>query len=124
MPADGKLLKTIKNEYHGREYEVVLHCPEFTSLCPFTGYPDFGVIDIIYTPGKKCIESKSLKLYIMSYRDERIFNEDAVNRILDDIVAVCRPVRAKVVGSFNVRGGIAIRVEAGSNDKRKSRRND
>lgn len=119
---DRKLLKTFDNEYTGRNYEIHLECPEFTSLCPYTGNPDFGTIEIVYTPGKKCIETKSLKLYILSYRDEKIFNEHAVNRILDDIVAICRPVSARVDGRFNTRGGIAIHVCAiyqGKNDNRR-----
>ena len=120
--AGGKLLETFDNEYTGRDYEVRLECPEFTSLCPYTGNPDFGTIEIFYTPGKKCIETKSLKLYILSYRDERIFNEHAVNRILDDIVAACRPVSARVEGRFNTRGGIAIHVRALYGGKKGSHR--
>lgn len=118
MPDSRNILKTFNNEYVGSECQVTLHCPEFTSLCPYTGNPDFGVLDIIYTPSKKCIESKSLKLYILSYRSVRIFNEHAVNRILEDIIAVCKPRQAKVIGCFNIRGGISIRVEATYTEKR------
>jgi 7-cyano-7-deazaguanine reductase len=116
----GKILKTFDNEYAGRGYSVVLHCPEFTSLCPYTGNPDFAVIDIIYTPDRLCIETKSLKLYLQKFRTKRIFNEHAVNMILDDIVAACKPVLATVSGDFNVRGGIGIHVEA-SHSKGKKR---
>jgi len=116
-----KLLKTFKNEFPGGEYEVALHCPEFTSLCPYTSNPDFAVIDITYTPDRKCIETKSLKLYLMSYRAERIFNEHAANQILDDIVAACKPVRARVAGVFSTRGGISIRVDAAYPREKKMR---
>lgn len=107
-----KLLKNFGNEYAGREYEIVLDCPEFSSLCPYSGNPDYGRLVVSYVPGKKCIETKSLKLYLLSYRSERIFNEHAVNRICDDLAAACKPVRLRVDGHFNTRGGISIHVSA------------
>ena len=122
MSEYGKTLKTFDNEYPGRGYAVVLHCPEFTSLCPYTGNPDFAIIDIAYRPDRLCIETKSLKLYMLKYRTKRIFNEHAVNMILDDIVAACAPVSATVSGEFNVRGGIGIHVEAAYSKKRNRRR--
>jgi 7-cyano-7-deazaguanine reductase len=105
-------LETFKNEYPGRDYWITFHCPEFTSLCPKTNQPDFGVIKIRYIPQKKCLEAKSLKLYLFSYRNIGVFNEHTVNRILDDIVKSCKPRRAEVTGEFNPRGGINITVEA------------
>lgn len=119
---NASILKTFPNEHPHRDYEVHLHCPEFTSLCPMSGNPDFGVIDIIYTPKNLCIETKSLKQYILAFRSERIFNEHAVNLILNDILAACSPVRAKVVGTFNVRGGISITVTAQHPDPAKPQR--
>ena len=104
-------LETFKNE-EKRDYWVTFHCPEFTSLCPKTNQPDFGTIKIRYIPDKECLEAKSLKLYLFSYRNIRIFNEYAVNRILNDIVKACKPRRAEVSGEFNPRGGIRITVEA------------
>ena len=89
-----------------------MDCPEFTSLCPKTGQPDFGTIRIRYIPDKLCIELKSLKLYLWSYRNEGAFYEKVVNMILNDLVAACRPRWMEVAGDFNVRGGIATRVTA------------
>lgn len=109
---DEAKLETFENAYPDRNYEVVLDCPEFTSLCPVTGQPDFGRITIEYVPGERCIESKSLKLYLFSFRNYGGFGEAIVNRILDDIVAVCTPRRATVRGSFTPRGGITIEVTA------------
>lgn len=111
-------LESFENQYPGRDYRITFHCPEFTSLCPRTAQPDFGTIEIRYIPDKKCLEAKSLKLYLFSYRDVGIFNEDVVNKILDDIVSVCRPRKAEVTGEFYPRGGICISVEA-SYSKRK-----
>jgi 7-cyano-7-deazaguanine reductase len=105
-------LETFKNEETKRDYWVTFHCPEFTSLCPKTNQPDFGTIKIRYIPDKECLEAKSLKLYLFSYRNIRIFNEYVVNRILSDIVKACKPRRAEVSGEFNPRGGIRITVEA------------
>ena len=105
-------LESFKNARPGRDYWVRFECPEFTALCPVTGQPDFGVITIDYVPDRLCLESKSLKLYLFSFRNAGIFHEEAVNRIMDDIVKACRPRKIKVVGRFNARGGIAITVSA------------
>ena len=103
-------IETFPNQYRG--YEITITIPEYTSICPRTGLPDFGTITIQYLPVRLCIELKSLKYYILSYRNLGIFYENAVNRILDDVVAACRPVRASVVGEFNPRGGIKSVIEA------------
>ena len=87
-----------------------MECPEFTCLCPKTGQPDFGILDISYIPDKLCIELKSLKIYLTSYRNEGGFHEKVVNIILDDLVAACKPKKMKIVGDFNVRGGIHTTV--------------
>jgi 7-cyano-7-deazaguanine reductase len=93
-------------------YEITIVIPEYTSVCPKTGLPDFGTITIRYVPDKLCLELKSLKMYILSYRNLGIFYENAVNRILRDIVAACQPVSAVVTGEFNIRGGMKSIVEA------------
>lgn len=105
-------LETFDNAYPGRHYKIKMTCPEFTSVCPKTGQPDFGTIRIEYVPDKKCIELKSLKLYLFGYRNQGIFYEMLTNKILDDLVAVCEPVWMKVEGDFNVRGGIGSIVSA------------
>ncbi|MCX7591352.1 MAG: preQ(1) synthase [Kiritimatiellae bacterium] len=105
-------LEAFKNPYPEREYFVQFDCPEFTSLCPITSQPDFGHITIRYVPDKLCLESKSLKLYLFSYRNYGTFHEEAVNRILCDIVAAIAPRRISVRGEFRPRGGISIVVEA------------
>jgi 7-cyano-7-deazaguanine reductase len=105
-------LETFKNQYQGREYEIEITCPEFTCLCPRTGQPDFAVIRIKYVPDELCIELKSLKLYMFSYRNVGEFHEHVTNKILDDIVEACKPIRAEVIGDFNVRGGIKTIVRA------------
>jgi 7-cyano-7-deazaguanine reductase len=107
MPAH---LQTFPDPYPDRDYEIEINCPEFTSLCPKTGQPDFGTITIRYTPDAACIELKSLKLYLFEYRNRGIFYEALVNAIRDDIVAVCRPRRLEVVGHFTPRGGITTKV--------------
>lgn len=106
-------LETFPNPKPDRDYEIKIECPEFTSLCPKTGQPDFGTIHIRYIPHELCLELKSIKLYLWSYRNEGVFYEKAVNRILDDLVACCQPRFMEVIGNFNVRGGIAteVRVE-------------
>lgn len=109
---DRNILETFENQYQGREYEIDITCPEFTTLCPKTGQPDFAVINIVYVPDKLCIELKSFKLYMFAYRNEGEFHEHVTNRILDDIVSVCKPVRAAVTGDFNIRGGIKTVVRA------------
>ena len=107
-----KKIETVKNKYAQRDYNVHIEFPEFTCVCPRTGLPDFANIIIDYIPDKKIIELKSLKLYFVAYRNEGIFHETAVNKILDDIVAVCSPRQIKVVGEFGVRGGIKTTVTA------------
>lgn len=106
------LLETFPNAFPGRRYTVTFASEEFTSLCPKTGQPDFGTITIRYVPGDRCIESKSLKLYLFSYRDEGTFMETLTNRILDDLTAACDPLEMEVTGDFAARGGITITVTA------------
>jgi 7-cyano-7-deazaguanine reductase len=93
-----------------RDYCITIRCPEFTSLCPKTGQPDFGTIIIEYCPDKRCIELKSLKFYMQSYRNKGIFYEALTNQILDDLTAVCRPRRMKITAQFTARGGITTEV--------------
>ena len=107
-----KLLETFENQNPERDYTVTHSAPEFTSLCPKTGQPDFAVIVIEYIPDKLCIELKSLKLYLNSYRNDGIFFESVTNKILDDLVKVCKPRHMVVTAEFNVRGGISSTVEA------------
>ena len=106
------ILETFLNQCPDREYEIEISCPEFTCVCPKTGQPDFATIHINYVPDKLCIELKSLKLYMFSYRDHGEFHEHVTNKILDDIVRVCNPRKLEVVGDFNVRGGIKTVVKA------------
>ena len=103
-------IETFPNQF--QDYEIRIEIPEFTSVCPKTGLPDFGTVTIQYGPNKLCLELKSLKMYILAYRNMGIFYENAVNRILEDIVAACRPVWAAVRGEFNPRGGMKSVVEA------------
>jgi len=105
-------LETFANQYPGRDYTIEIACPEFTSLCPMTGQPDFGTITFTYTPAERCVELKSLKLYLQRFRNQGTFYENLVNRLLDDFVAVCRPMRCRVVGAFTPRGGITTTVTA------------
>ncbi len=105
-------LETFPNQHPGRRYTVTLVCPEFTCLCPATGQPDFATITIEYIPDRRIVESKSLKLYLWSFRDEGHFHEHVTNMILDDLVQALEPHYCRVVGAFNVRGGISITVEA------------
>ena len=107
---DKAKLETFKNTYASRDYWIHFDCPEFTSLCPVTHQPDFGSITIDYIPDKRCLESKSLKIYLFSFRTNMTFHEEVVNRILEDIVRVCKPRHARVTGKFNPRGGISITV--------------
>ena len=125
MP-NSQLLETFDNPSPGRDYEIRMECPEFTSLCPVGGIesdaaelkllrggaPDFGTIVITYVPDKVCLELKALKLYLWSFRDDGIFYERAVNRILDDLSAAAKPKWMEVVGDFNIRGGIKSIVTA------------
>jgi 7-cyano-7-deazaguanine reductase len=103
-------LETFANQYAGREYTIEIVCPEFTSLCPKTGQPDFGTITFTYTPAERCVELKSLKLYLQRYRQQGTFYEHVVNQLLDHFVAACHPVRCRVVGAFTPRGGITTTV--------------
>lgn len=105
-------IETFRNAFPKRDYVITFDCPEFTSLCPITGQPDFGHITINYIAKAKCIESKALKLYLFSYRNHNTFHEVAVNTILDDLVAACDPKWMQVIGDFMPRGGIAIHVTA------------
>jgi len=100
------------NPEPGRDYEIVIRCPEFTSVCPKTGLPDFGTITVRYVPDRTCIELKSLKYYLNEYRNRGIFYEAAVNRILDDLVNACQPRHMEVEGAFAARGGITTTVIA------------
>ena len=105
-----QLLETFPNPRPERDYEINIRCPEFTSLCPKTGLPDFGEIRITYVPDQHCIELKSLKYYIIEFRNRGIFYEAVTNQILDDLVAACRPRRMTITGDFSVRGGISTVV--------------
>ena len=103
-------LATWPNQFPNYEITVVL--PEYTSICPKTGLPDFGAVTIRYVPDKVCVELKSLKYYVLGYRNLGIFYENAINRILQDLVAACQPISATVTGEFNVRGGMKSVIEA------------
>lgn len=107
------LLEAFPNRYPGRDYVIRFEHPEFTSLCPMTGQPDFGSIIVEYAPGEQCVESKSFKLYMTSFRNEGSFMESLTNKIADDLVMLLSPRRMTVRGMFNVRGGtsISVRVE-------------
>ncbi|MDH4228706.1 MAG: preQ(1) synthase [Nitrospirota bacterium] len=111
-----KTLETFANPNPERDYEIHFNCPEFTCLCPKTGQPDFATFDIRYVPDRLCVELKSLKLYLWSFRDEGHFHEAVTNRILDDLVAAVAPRHITVVGDFFVRGGIhtVVTVSSGS----------
>jgi len=106
------MLETFPNPRPERDYEIHIRCPEFTSVCPKTGQPDFGEIQIVYTPDSVCIELKSLKYYLQSFRNQGIFYEAVTNRILDDLVAACQPRRMRVTGAFTARGGITTTIVA------------
>jgi 7-cyano-7-deazaguanine reductase len=105
-------VETFPNPRPERDYEIAIRCPEFTSVCPKTGLPDFGEIRITYTPDARCIELKALKYYLLDFRNKGIFYEAVTNQILDDLVAVCSPKRMRVVGDFSARGGITTTVTA------------
>lgn len=121
-----ELLESFPNPYPGRHYQIHMTCPEFTSLCPIGGIesdaaelallrggaPDFATIEITYVPAELCLELKSLKLYLWSFRNDGTFYERAVNRILDDLAAAARPTWMRVVGDFNIRGGIKSVISA------------
>jgi 7-cyano-7-deazaguanine reductase len=113
MPSKpSKSLDTFENPKPERDYEIRFECPEFTCLCPMTGQPDFATFRIRYTPDQLCVELKSLKTYLWSFRDEGHFHEAVTNRILDDLVAAVSPRQMVVEGEFWVRGGITTTVEA------------
>ena len=103
-------METFANQFPERDYVIEVVCPEFTSMCPKTGQPDFGTITFTYTPDKLCVELKSLKLYLQRFRNEGIFYENVVNQLLEDFVKACQPRRLKVVGAFTPRGGISTTV--------------
>jgi 7-cyano-7-deazaguanine reductase len=105
-------LETFPNPRPGRDYEIETRCPEFTSVCPKTGLPDFGEIQINYVPDTLCLELKALKYYMVEFRNKGIFYEAVTNQILDELVAACGPRRMTVVGDFSVRGGISTTVTA------------
>ena len=105
-------LETFENQFPKRNYKIEIVCPEFTSVCPKTGQPDFGELRITYTPNKLCVELKSLKMYLQEFRNEGIFYEHVTNRILDDLVAVLKPRRLTLVAAFSPRGGIHTNVTA------------
>ena len=105
-------LDTFENQYPDRNYRIEIVCPEFTSVCPKTGQPDFGQMTIRYTPDQLCVELKSLKMYLQQFRNEGIFYENVTNRILDDLVAVLQPRRLTLVAEFSPRGGIHTNVTA------------
>ena len=105
-----KTIETFANPRPGREYEIRFDCPEFTCLCPLTGQPDFATFTITYIPDELCIELKSLKMYLWSFRDEGAFHEKVTNQIADDIIAAIKPRRLRVEGDFAVRGGIGTVV--------------
>ena len=105
-------IETWKNEYSDKDYTIEVTTPEFTAICPKTGLPDFGTIQIRYIPDEQCVELKSLKEYFLSYRNVGIFHEHVVNKILEDFVAACNPRRGEIVGDFHVRGGIKTVIRA------------
>ena len=105
-------LETFPNPSPGRDYDIEIRCPEFTSVCPKTGLPDFGEILIRYTPDERCLELKALKYYMIEFRNKGIFYEAVTNQILDELVAACSPRRMTVIGDFSVRGGISTTVTA------------
>ena len=124
MPTRPKRRSTsFPNPSPDRDYVIRHECPEYTALCPVTGQPDFGTIVIVYTPDRLCVELKSLKLYLWSFRDEGHYFEQVTNLILDDLVKALRPRKLTVIGRFNVRGGIASTVVARYEAPRPRRRN-
>lgn len=111
MPSrPSKRLQTFRNPSPGRDYRIRMEMPEFTCLCPLTGQPDFAVLELEYVPDRLCVELKSLKLYLWSFRDEGAFHEAVTNRMLDDLVRATRPRYLRLTARFNVRGGIATAI--------------
>ena len=111
-PSFRDVLETFENRYSGRDYTIEIVCPEFTSVCPMTGQPDFGTLIFRYVPDGKCVELKSLKLYLQQFRNEGIFYEHVTNRILDDVASVLAPRRMELTAAFTARGGITTTVTA------------
>ncbi len=105
-------IEVFRNIYRDRRYRIDMEIPEFTAVCPKTGLPDFGILYLSYEPDEFCLELKSLKEYILFYRNVGIFHENVVNRVLEDVVKACAPHRARLHGDYNVRGGIKTRVTA------------
>ena len=122
VTAPSKNLETFANPKPERDYEINIECPEFTCVCPRTGQPDFATIRIRYVPAELCVELKSLKLYLWSYRNKGAFHEAVINRILDDLVRAVQPKAMTVVGDFNVRGGIHTTVTASHDGGKRSER--
>jgi 7-cyano-7-deazaguanine reductase len=118
IAAPRTILESFPNPNPGRDYEIKLVFPEFTSVCPVTGQPDFATITVNYIPAKLCVEMKSLKLYFFAYRNQGIFYEAVVNTILDDLVALLKPKQLTVIGDFAVRGGMAGTITAHHPHKR------
>ncbi len=110
MASFREVLETFPNHFPQRDYTIEIVCPEFTSVCPKTGQPDFGVLTFRYTPAEKCVELKSLKLYLQQFRNEGIFYEHVTNSILDDLVAVVQPRRMTLEAAFTPRGGITTKI--------------
>mgnify|MGYP003948769285 FL=1 len=106
------LLETFENQFPQRDYEIEIVCPEFTSVCPKTGQPDFATLTFTYTPDQVCVELKSLKMYLQSYRNDGIFYEHITNTILDDLVQLVKPRQMKLVAAFTARGGLTTNVTA------------
>jgi 7-cyano-7-deazaguanine reductase len=117
-------LDTFPYEYAGRKIKINFEMPEFTAICPFSDFPDFAVIRLEYVPNQRCIELKSLKLYINSFRDVKIFHEHVVNVIMEDFVAACDPLKVKIEGDFHVRGNIKTTIRAKYKRKRDKKRED
>ena len=107
-----EVLETFDNQYPARDYTIEIVCPEFTSVCPKTGQPDFGTLTFRYVPERKCVELKSLKLYLQQFRNEGIFYEHVTNRILDDLVSLLAPRQMELTAAFTARGGITTTVMA------------
>jgi 7-cyano-7-deazaguanine reductase len=111
-PSFRDVLETFDNPYPDRAYTIEIVCPEFTSVCPKTGQPDFGKLTFLYTPERKCVELKSLKLYLQQFRSEGIYYENVTKRILDDVVSVLHPRWIRLTAAFTARGGITTTVTA------------
>jgi 7-cyano-7-deazaguanine reductase len=110
-PADAPI-EVFPNPHPSRHYNIRIDCPDFTSLCPVTGQPDFAELTLEYIPNRSCIETKSLKLHLAAYRNVRAFNEDVINRLLQTLVTACQPRRMQLIGRFAARGGLALTVTA------------